>query len=956
MGSVCAWTLALGLGLLGPLVLGSPAQAEPVVSAVPGKTPAVADGEVYALAKVGNTVVVGGSFTSASSWGSDTSVSRSRIFAFDATTGAIDPGFAPVLNGTVYSMVPGPVPNSVLVGGAFKRLNDKGVGRLVLLDLDTGSRIWSFKPAKANGRINSLAVHGDRLYLGGNFKKVGGVIHNGIASLSFSTGALDPFVNVQTSLRHNDSGSGAKSAVGVTELDVTPDGNRVVAIGNFKRVDGLSREQVVLLDTSGSSAVVSPTWATSRYAPYCAKNAFDSWVRDVSFSPDGSFFVIASSGGPFAGTLCDSAARWETDATGTELQPSWVDWSGGDTMWGVEVTDSVVYVGGHMRWMNNIDGRDSARQGSVARPGIAALSVQNGLPLDWNPGRNPRGEAVYTFLAAEDGLYFGSDTEFIGDRRYRRPRVGFFPYVGGHEIADDSQAALPADIMVGSPGSSGDGLAVQTFDGSTVGSRSTMSGTGVTWSSTRGAFWIGGKVFYANSDGWLYSRTYTKGVFGPAVKLDPYHDPDWAGVPTGSGSSVYTGVVPSLFSSFNASGSGLAYNNGRMYYSTAGSSTLSYRYFSADSGIVGAETFNASNGINWSDANVAFASESQLYFVSRSTGQLKRIALVNNLPTGAVTVVDATRDWRGRSVFLAPQNINAAPVADFVATCVEQSCDFDGTSSVDPDGTVASYSWSFGDGATATGPAPHHDFATAGATSVTLTVMDNEGATDPETRTITVQAPAESHITFVDGATSAASSAATSASVTVSSAVQSGDTLILYVGVGRLNPGLTGPAGWTQVGSDTAVSMSSTVWMRTADSASAGSTVDVGFATESKSALTLVAYRDASALLAPGAIASAAEKSVSEHVTPTVTAPSGAWLLSYWSDKSSWTTAWDTPVGGVLRAAALGLGSGRVTSVLVDSGNRVAAPGPAGGEVATTADASTRSITWTIALSPAPPG
>ncbi len=950
------FVVALAIGVVG-LGAVAPAQADPVVSPVPGKTAGALDGEVYALAKVGNTVVAGGSFTSARSWGSSTAVPRAGILAFDAGTGQLVDGFAPVLDGTVYALVPGPAPGTVLAAGTFKRMDDKSVKRVIMIDLTNGKRIASFKAPAINGRINSLAVQGNRLYVGGNFTKVAGAPHVGFASLDYTTGAFDPFVNVQASVRHNDSGSGAQSAVGVTELDVTPDGSRVVAIGNFKRVNGLVRDQVVVLDTSGSQAVVSSTWATSRFSPYCSKNAFDSWVRDVSLSPDGSFFVVASSGGPHAGTLCDSAARFETYATGTDVAPTWVDWSGGDTMWGVEVTDKVVYVGGHMRWMNNTNGRDSAGQGAVARPGIAALSVQNGLPLDWNPGRHTRGEAAYVFLAADDGVYFGSDTEYIGNFEYRRPRIGFFPYLGGHEVAPDNRAALPADVMVGSPSSSGDSLAVQSFDGTTVGARSTLSATGVAWGSTRGAFWIGGKVFYGSSDGWLYSRTYSKGTFGPAVKLDPYHDPYWNGVATGSGSSTFTGVVPSLFSSFSSSVTGLAYYNGRVYYSTAGSSTLSYRYFSADSGIVGSEIFNASNGISWSDANIAFTSGDHLYFVSRSTGQLKRIALVNNLPTGTASVVDATRDWRGRSVFLAPQNVNAAPVADFTSTCADTSCDFDASGSVDPDGSIAGYSWTFGDGATGSGPTPHHDYASGGDKSVTLTVTDNEGATGAVTTTVAARAPAVSTIAFVDAAASAATSTSTSASVTVPASVQAGDTLVLYAGVNVLDPGLTGPSGWTQVGSESASSMSSTVWVRTATASSAGSSVDLGFAAAAKSALTLVAYRNASAVLAPGAIASAVDSNLSSHVAPQVTAPSGAWLLSYWSDKSSWTTGWNTPADQQLRAVALGGGAGRVTSVMVDSGGRVALPGTAGGLSADSQGGdkpSTRSISWTIALSPAP--
>ncbi len=948
--------LSVALASLGLAAVPSPAGAD-IPSAVPGKTPAIVDGEVYALAKVGSTMVVGGNFTQARSWGSGTAVARSGILAFDTASGQLVSGFAPVLDGTVYSLVPGPVANTVLAAGTFKKVNGKSYGRVVLLNTVTGARVKSFKSANINGRINSMAVAGNRLYVGGNFTTVNALPHGGIVALDYTTGVLDPFVNNQTSQRHNDTGTGAKSAVGVTELDVTPAGDRVVAVGNFKKVDGIARDQVVVLDTSGASSVVSSTWATTRFTPYCSKNAFDSTVRDVSFSPDGSYFVVTSTGGPYSGTLCDSAARFETYATGTTLQPTWVDYTGGDTLWGVEITDDAVFVGGHMRWMNNINGGDSAQQGAVPRPGIAALSVQTGMPLGWNPGRHTRGEAAYVFLATEDGVYFGSDTDWIGNFEYERPRIGFFPYAGGHAEADDSEAVLPADILIGSPSNVTDNLAIQSFDGTTVGARTTVSGTGVTWSQTRGAFWIGGKVYYGNNDGWLYSRTFKKGAFGPAVKLDPYHDPYWTGVATGSGTSVYTGVNPSLFSSFSSGSSyttGLAYDNGRVFYTTNGSSTLNARYFNADSGIVGSEVFNVSNGISWSDANLAFVSNHQLYFVSKSTGQLKKISLVNNLPTGSSTVVDASRDWRGRSVFLGPQNVNLAPVADFTSDCLELSCDFDASASTDPDGSVVSYAWDFGDGGTATGATAHHDFAAGGDQSVTLTVTDNESATGSVTKTVPVTAPAVSNIEFI-GAATVGTLLVSSASVTVPAAVQEGDTLVLYGTFANATPGLVPPSGWTEAGTATASGMMSTVWTTTAAADTAGSIVTVGMTTASKAGLTLVAYRNASATISPGAIASSIDNSQTTHTAPMVTAPSGAWLLSYWSDKSSWTTAWTTPGDQFLRGTAIGTGSGRITSAMVDSAVRVPTPGSWGGKQATVdGQASTRAINWTIALSPTP--
>jgi PKD repeat protein len=54
---------------------------------------------------------------------------------------------------------------------------------------------------------------------------------------------------------------------------------------------------------------------------------------------------------------------------------------------------------------------------------------------------------------------------------------------------------------------------------------------------------------------------------------------------------------------------------------------------------------------------------------------------------------------------------------------------FDGTASSDADGTIASYSWDFGDGGVASGPSPTHSYSVDGSFTVTLTVTDNDGLT-----------------------------------------------------------------------------------------------------------------------------------------------------------------------------------------------------------------------------------
>jgi hypothetical protein len=83
------------------------------------------------------------------------------------------------------------------------------------------------------------------------------------------------------------------------------------------------------------------------------------------------------------------------------------------------------------------------------------------------------------------------------------------------------------------------------------------------------------------------------------------------------------------------------------------------------------------------------------------------------------------------------------------------TCSVDATASSDPDGTIAGYTWNFGDGATATGRVASHDYAVAGNYTVTLTVTDNTSATDSTTRGVNPARPPDATVLATDAFTRA---------------------------------------------------------------------------------------------------------------------------------------------------------------------------------------------------------
>jgi len=88
--------------------------------------------------------------------------------------------------------------------------------------------------------------------------------------------------------------------------------------------------------------------------------------------------------------------------------------------------------------------------------------------------------------------------------------------------------------------------------------------------------------------------------------------------------------------------------------------------------------------------------------------------------------------------------VNDAPIASFTATPSSGAppllVTLNAAASVDPDGAIASYAWSFGDGTTGAGSSTTHTYATAGTYTITLTVVDDAGAPAVTTRTVSALA------------------------------------------------------------------------------------------------------------------------------------------------------------------------------------------------------------------------
>jgi hypothetical protein len=375
-------------------------------------TPNITNGAAYKSAEANGMLYVGGSFTSVTAAAGTTptgTFTRNHILAFNAATGSISTSFAPNVNGDVWAIVPSGT--SLYIGGSFSSVNGVARRGLAKIDATTGAVDTSFNAALTSGNVTEAALVSGRLIISGTFPKK-------ILAVNPASGANTGYINVAV------TGSVASNAgpVEVYRFAVNPAGTKLVGVGNFTTVGGATHYRAFMLDLGSTAASVS-AWRYTPLQQMCAASSLPDYMRDVDFSPDGSYFVFVSTGFvPLSGqvgiALCDAASRFET-ANLSPARPTWINYTGGDTLHSVAVTDQAVYVQGHQRWLNNPQGRDNAGPGAVSRPGIGAIDPTTGLALAWNPTKD-RGVGGKDLLVTARGLWVASDTAHIGHETHMR--------------------------------------------------------------------------------------------------------------------------------------------------------------------------------------------------------------------------------------------------------------------------------------------------------------------------------------------------------------------------------------------------------------------------------------------------------------------------------------------------------------------------------------------------------
>ena len=585
-------------------------------------TPGALDGRVEAIAVDGDTVFVGGTFTQIQEPLNGEIIDQPYLFAYSKSSGNIIRSFDPQLNNEVYALETTGEGTGIFVGGVFTILNDETNNRGLLKLDDNGDRVSGFVP-RPDAVVHTLVRLGNTLYVGGNFTRISRTDIEYLAAIDTVTGAVDSSLDLD--FDGTISTDRANGVPGIREIDITSDGRLMGVVGNFLTIDGLSRPRLALLELDGQAKV--STWNTNVFDGDCPSGTFPIYILGLDISPDDSYMLTSSSGFRRRGEPnCDTAIRFEIDdLTNDDVQPTWVNYTGGDSVYDVVSTGHAVYVGGHFEFLNNDLGSGNRMgPGGTPRRGLAALDPKNGLTiLDWRSDRSPRGLGTFALISEEDGLYIGDDTDFLNGTEHQK--LKFLPIANDRIFRPEIQS-LPTTLLTVDEGT----LNGSSFDGVFVGAPVELQSTDL--GDSIGALFVGDQLFHVDDEGNMLMSRFDNDVFDSAVSVDLF------------------GLTETQWALSEIGGMYFDHDRGRVYYTFRGDSELHYRAFSPDGPYFGNDESIADeqSDILWGDVSGMDVIDGHLYF-TRTDGNLYRAEVDGYEPISGTTEVISGSEIDGRT-------------------------------------------------------------------------------------------------------------------------------------------------------------------------------------------------------------------------------------------------------------------------------------------------------------------
>ena len=321
-----------------------------------------------------------------------------------------DPNVSDYVSGSVNTIaVDG---TTVYVGGDFDAIGGLERYNIAAIDANSSSGTYgqatAWNPPDPSSDVCALAVSGDHntVYVGGYFSNFGGLGKYGIVALNASTAVLN---------------TGWGDADG-TVFSLAVSGTTVYAGGAFTTIGGLTRYGIAALGPDGIAIAGFDAQTVSASYPTVTTMAISGSTLYV-----GGGFSAAAFGGSTRKAL---AALDKTTGTVTAWNP--IPSDAVNTI-AVSGDGATVYVGGEFGSIGYVSSGDQP-----IRNKIAPLNASDGVATSWNPDLNPNGN-VYALAVDGTNLYFGGN--FTGIRGVTRNNVAALDVSTGSATSWDPNSA-----------------------------------------------------------------------------------------------------------------------------------------------------------------------------------------------------------------------------------------------------------------------------------------------------------------------------------------------------------------------------------------------------------------------------------------------------------------------------------------------------------------------------------